>query len=163
MVYTDLRGSLPSLTDLSPGDPTGALMLPIAFLANNTLCVTRLAGASSNEIIMVWNKLIRFVSGEKIYYGQPIEAEGLDFQKAASGRSIRARVLAVPNGIFGPGVAETGELLTVDKLLAPLARSDVPAIKCIGLNYKKHSQSRNLATPCAIVLNDMASLFYEQY
>jgi hypothetical protein len=33
----------------------------------------------------------------------------------------------------------TEEVVTVKQLLGPLAQADVPILRCVGLNYAKHS------------------------
>lgn len=102
-----------------------------------------------------WSRLIRFTSGGQTHYGEPTEYPE-DFQKAVAAGQIQAKVISAPNGIFGPGVKVTDEVLPVEKLLCPIDRRDCPSIKCIGLNYKKHSacpvcHRKQLLLLCAVL------------
>ncbi|KAL7004237.1 hypothetical protein EMMF5_006243 [Cystobasidiomycetes sp. EMM_F5] len=88
-----------------------------------------------------WDRLIRFESGSRTLYGQPVfstSTTASNFHEAARAGRLEAQVLNAPNGIFGPGLEVSSETVKVDKLLCPLDRRDVPSIRCIVLNYKKH-------------------------
>lgn len=85
-----------------------------------------------------WNRLIRFESKGSTYYGEPDSTEA-DLQAQVAKGGVKATVIDAPNGIFGAGAKKTDKVLPVEKLLCPLSRADVPSIRCIGLNYKKHS------------------------
>ena len=41
--------------------------------------------------------------------------------------------------IFTGKTKVTDEIATVKELLGPLAQEDVPILRCVGLNYAKHS------------------------
>ncbi|CAG8466629.1 2091_t:CDS:2 [Diversispora eburnea] len=49
--------------------------------------------------------------------------------------------------IFKENVKVTSDIIRVKKLLAPLDRSQVPIIRCIGLNYKEHAKETNQKIP----------------
>lgn len=94
-----------------------------------------------------WDRLIRFESGSRTLYGQPVfstSTTASNFHEAARAGRLEAQVLNAPNGIFGPGLEVSSETVKVDKLLCPLDRRDVPSIRCIVLNYKKHSECNRL-------------------
>ncbi|RCK66978.1 Fumarylacetoacetate hydrolase domain-containing protein 2 [Candida viswanathii] len=97
---------------------------------------------------MSWKRLIRFVAQDgKIYRGEPI-LTGSDYdvgRKFLDGEQIQARVIQGDN-IFEDAVV-TDQVLDVKKLLGPLAQSDVPIVKCIGLNYSKHIEESGIPKP----------------
>src|SRR5687768_1409981 len=66
-------------------------------------------------------RIIRFLSGGKTHHGQPIDDR--------TARRIDGDILS---GEF----RVTGDVLKVEKLLAPLVPTD---ILCIGLNYREHA------------------------
>lgn len=89
----------------------------------------------------VWSRLIRFTprgDDSRIVYGEALN-DFEDIGKAAEAGKLRARILRVPSSIFLENVELTDEEVDVGKLLGPLSMSDVTDIKCIGLNYTKHS------------------------
>lgn len=97
---------------------------------------------------MSWKRLIRFVAQDgKIYRGEPI-LKGNDYDVGRmflEGEKIQARVIKGDN-IFQNSVV-TDDILDVKKLLGPLAQSDVPIVKCIGLNYSKHIEESGIPKP----------------
>jgi 2-keto-4-pentenoate hydratase/2-oxohepta-3-ene-1,7-dioic acid hydratase in catechol pathway len=74
-------------------------------------------------------KIIRFLSGGKIYWGQPADVN---------------RAQRIEGSLFEPQKHATGEWLPIDKLLAPLVPVD---ILCIGSNYKDHIIESNAEWP----------------
>ena len=91
---------------------------------------------------MTWERLIRFVGDDdKVHFG---EAQREDVEKIGSlvqSNDLYAREL-VGHNVFSLKLSE--KHLHVKKLLGPLEPSDVPIIRCIGLNYTKHSWSQRL-------------------
>ncbi len=73
-------------------------------------------------------RIIRFISGQKILFGRPIDAKSAH------------RIEGVPPGPFGV----TGEVVPITQLLAPLIPTD---ILCIGLNYRQHASESGSALP----------------
>jgi 2-keto-4-pentenoate hydratase/2-oxohepta-3-ene-1,7-dioic acid hydratase in catechol pathway len=73
-------------------------------------------------------KIIRFVSGGKVYQGQQVDEK-------------RAR--PIEGDLFGQYRVGNSEL-NVDKLLAPVVPAD---ILCIGLNYREHAAESGSAIP----------------
>ncbi|KAF9894107.1 hypothetical protein FE257_009080 [Aspergillus nanangensis] len=96
---------------------------------------------------MSWERLIRFRDAAgTVRFGEPIigndDVSLLD-ESVAKG-SLQARCLE-GSDIFS--LAPTSETVTVSELLAPLSPSDVPIIKCVGLNYMKHIQEGGRTPP----------------
>lgn len=92
---------------------------------------------------MSWSRLIRFstLDAPDILYGEPVAEDYTDIGKLADEGKLQARV--VEYGIEGPlskTARVTDQTVKVDKLYGPLDQSTCTDIKCIGLNYKKHSQ-----------------------
>jgi hypothetical protein len=93
-----------------------------------------------------WSHLIRFQSNGETHYGDAVFPEGSDPTDVASiaeaGR-LQARIIGGdgnPISISDPAVKVTDKTVPVQKLLSPLTREQVPIIRCIGLNYMKHSE-----------------------
>ncbi|KAI7876442.1 hypothetical protein K492DRAFT_239737 [Lichtheimia hyalospora FSU 10163] len=88
---------------------------------------------------VVWNRLIRFVdTNDKTYYGEPIVPfDNVTVDQLLADGTLEAKV------ITGDPLTEsaviTDQVVKVAKLLAPLAQTDIPIIKCVGLNYKAHT------------------------
>src|SRR5213596_441481 len=73
-------------------------------------------------------RIIRFLSGGKTYFGQPID------ERAAR---------RIEGDLFGTFTV-TSDTLKVEKLLAPLIPAD---IFCIGLNYRDHAAESKSELP----------------
>lgn len=81
---------------------------------------------------------------------------GDDLPEALKAGTLTAREL-VGKDMFN--AVPTGQVLSVHKLLGPLAAEDVPIIRAIGLNYSKHSTSSlsYYPLPWLLVWTDMSS------
>jgi 2-keto-4-pentenoate hydratase/2-oxohepta-3-ene-1,7-dioic acid hydratase in catechol pathway len=90
----------------------------------------------------VWNRLIRFVDPDNnIRFGEPIVDEAtpqLTVDKLFGNGTLQANL--IEGDIFSSEAIVTDQVVKVSKLLAPLSREQIPIIKCVGLNYKAHSQ-----------------------
>jgi len=89
-----------------------------------------------------WKRLIRFESTDgKILRGEPIlPSPDFDVGSTTEKTGLKAKVISVANNdIFDPDTKVTNEEVTVKKLLGPVTTEEVPIIRCIGLNFKKHS------------------------
>jgi 2-keto-4-pentenoate hydratase/2-oxohepta-3-ene-1,7-dioic acid hydratase in catechol pathway len=75
-------------------------------------------------------RIIRFLSGGKVYTGQAIDEQ-----------SQQARRI---DGDLFSDYRVTDEVLTVEKLLAPIVPTD---LLCIGLNYRDHAAESGSAIP----------------
>ena len=89
-----------------------------------------------------WKRLIRFESTDgKVLRGEPIlPSPDFDVGSTTEETGLKAKVISVANNdIFDPETKVTNEEVTVKKLLGPVTTEEVPIIRCIGLNFKKHS------------------------
>ncbi len=87
-----------------------------------------------------WNRLIRFIAEEdgNIYYGEPIlPEEQYDVGRSPAG-SLRAKNIS--GNPLHTSCVVTESQMTVRQLLSPLSREVVPAVRCIGGNYKTHRE-----------------------
>ena len=85
-----------------------------------------------------WNRLIRFVATDgRTLYGEPIlPSPDFDLGDTNEQTGLRAKVVAGRDLYDTTGETKvTDEVVTVKTLLGPLAQSDVPILRCIGLNY----------------------------
>jgi len=92
---------------------------------------------------LAWKRLIRFVAADgEICHGEPVDPS-VDVGTATI---VKTRVL---HG------SDIWELQTTDRvvdvrakdILGPLAESDVPIIRCVGLNYMKHIKEAGRTPP----------------
>lgn len=89
-----------------------------------------------------WDRLIRFVATDgRELRGQPIlPSSEFDVGTTTEATGLKAKVISVANGdIFDVATKVTEEEVTVKKLLGPVTVDEVPIIRCIGLNFIKHS------------------------
>lgn len=89
-----------------------------------------------------WDRLIRFVATDgRELRGQPIlPSPDFDIGTTTEETQLKANVISVQNNdIFDPATKVTDEVVTVKKLLGPVTQDEVPIIRCIGLNFIKHS------------------------
>ena len=89
---------------------------------------------------MAWQRLIKFKDSQgQIHYGEPVINDADELTEKLAAYELKAVVLD------GSGIANlhpTGDTVEVTELLGPLTPADVPSVKCIGLNYTKHSNCR---------------------
>ena len=90
----------------------------------------------------VWTRLIRFRSVDgRILNGEPIlPTNDYDLGQMTVKDGLQARVI-VGEDIFAVdgSTTVTDEVVDVERLIGPLDAAKVPVIRCIGLNYAKHS------------------------
>lgn len=93
---------------------------------------------------VVWDRLIRFIVADgRVLRGQPIlPSPDFDLGKIPEGTKLQARVI-VGDDIYDTSgrTRVSDEVVVVEKLLGPLAQSDVDILRCVGLNYAKHSMT----------------------
>lgn len=93
---------------------------------------------------VIWDRLIRFISIDgRVLYGEPIlPTNAIDLGQLTDETELSATVVA-KDDIFSETETEGSrkEIVRVAKLLGPLAASDVPILRCVGLNYAKHGMS----------------------
>lgn len=92
-----------------------------------------------------WKRLIRFRALDgRILRGEPIlPAENkIDLGLITEADQLQARVIQGQDiyDITGETIV-TDEVVIVKQILSPLAPGDVPILRCVGLNYAKHSMS----------------------
>lgn len=89
---------------------------------------------------MSWDRIIRFegVDG-KVAFGEPIITadEVFSVQELAEKGQLKAKYFGGAD-VFS--VQATDKLVEVKSLLPCLMADDVPIVKCVGLNYMKHSK-----------------------
>ncbi|KAK6341486.1 hypothetical protein TWF696_008559 [Orbilia brochopaga] len=117
---------------------------------------TRKELADSARIVRVraamtanWTRLIRFIAEEdgQEHLGN-VDADTDVGVAVRDGRTVTARAV---NGTAFDGTV-TDKTLTVARLLSPLAMSEVPIIRCLGLNYRDHAAEAKLPIPTDPVL-----------
>jgi len=97
-----------------------------------------------------WQRLIRFESTDgKVLYGEPIlPSADFDLGTITEKAELKAKIIEGSDLFDISGKTKvTEQTATVKKLLGPLAQSDVPIVRCIGLNYAKHSSSPSQHLP----------------
>lgn len=90
-----------------------------------------------------WKRLIRFIATDgRLLRGEPIlpnPTTDLGFITASD--KLQARVLEGEDIYDTTGKTHlTEEVVTVQTILGPLAQTEVPILRCVGLNYAKHSK-----------------------
>ena len=91
---------------------------------------------------VVWERLIRFVATDgRVLRGEPIlPSPDFDIGNTKEETRLQARVIDGSDVYDTTGATKvTDEVVTVKTLLGPLAQEDVPILRCVGLNYAKHS------------------------
>ena len=91
---------------------------------------------------LTWKRLIRFISTDgRTLRGEPIlPSEAFDLGSTTEETRLQAKVISGDDiyNTFGE-TKVTDEVVTVKRLLGPLTPGEVPLLRCIGLNYAKHS------------------------
>lgn len=97
--------------------------------------------STSSHILILTQRLIRFLARDgRTHYGDAILPTGVtDIAKTTKARLITG-------DIFGAHTV-TDTVLDVQKLLSPLARSDVHTVRCLGLNYAQHAKEAGMPLP----------------
>jgi hypothetical protein len=87
---------------------------------------------------MAWARLIRFTDSEgKSHFGEPEISDSIQLSEHLQNDQLYAFELL---GDSPFRLSPSGRRLQVKKLLGILRPEDVPIIKCVGLNYIKHSK-----------------------
>lgn len=91
-----------------------------------------------------WTRLVRFEAANgKVYNGEPIVSDKDDIGKLAKAGTLKAKIIT-GDDIYSDNAKVTDEVVDVKTLLGPLTVEQVPIIRCVGLNYMKHSTSSPL-------------------
>ncbi|KIW83637.1 hypothetical protein Z517_02883 [Fonsecaea pedrosoi CBS 271.37] len=97
-----------------------------------------------------WTRLIRFVATDgRVLRGEPIlPSEDFDLGNVTEADQLKAKVIVGDDIFDTTGQTKvTDEVVTVKKLLGPLAREEVPILRCVGLNYAKHIKEAGRQPP----------------
>ncbi|KXJ90069.1 hypothetical protein Micbo1qcDRAFT_189219 [Microdochium bolleyi] len=97
-----------------------------------------------------WQRLIRFVAADgRTLRGEPILPDpNFDLGFTTEETGLKAKVITGEDIYDTTGKTKvTDEIVTVKKLLGPLAQSDVPLLRCIGLNYISHIKETGRKMP----------------
>lgn len=88
-----------------------------------------------------WSRLIRFAADDgRETFGEPVVDGDKDFDARVAANDLWAVELT---GAASPvGALTRGDKIHVKELRQLLRPADVPIIRCIGLNYMKHSEAR---------------------
>lgn len=89
-----------------------------------------------------WNRLVRFIAAEdsKIYQGEPVYPEGKDGDSFDIGKEYQGlKVKLLTGDIYGEN-SLSEETKTIKKLLSPIGKEQATLVRCVGLNYVKHSE-----------------------
>jgi hypothetical protein len=90
---------------------------------------------------MAWSRLIRFLDDEhNITYGEPCIGSVAEFEENLENGNLFAAEL-VGSEVFA--LSSTGRQVHVQRILGILTADDASIIRCIGLNYMKHSEFHN--------------------
>lgn len=92
---------------------------------------------------LAWNRLIRFVATDgRILRGDPIlPSPDFDLGDTTEDSKLQARVIIGADIYDDTGITRVSdEVVTVKRLLGPLTAADVDILRCVGLNYAKHSK-----------------------
>ncbi|KAF2206027.1 hypothetical protein GQ43DRAFT_944 [Delitschia confertaspora ATCC 74209] len=83
-----------------------------------------------------------WTSGENYHYGEPILPPSTTFiEKAKQARIIKGNP-------FNPKEhSVTREIAPIDTLLTPILKSNINAVRCLGLNYYPHARESKLPIP----------------
>ena len=92
-----------------------------------------------------WKRLIRFEDTQgRILHGEPIlPSSDFDVGKVVDADGLKAKVIAGSDIFDTTGeTSVSDEEVSVKKNFSPLKPKDVPILRCVGLNYAKHSKSK---------------------
>ncbi|KAM5354982.1 hypothetical protein ACJ41O_001628 [Fusarium nematophilum] len=95
-----------------------------------------------------FSRLVRFVpksDPNKILIGQPVSDEENIGAGLYKGDGIQVKVFS-GTSVLNLG-EKTGAVETIERVLSPLATSEVGTIRCIGLNYKQHAHEVGMPLP----------------
>ncbi|RGP70031.1 hypothetical protein FSPOR_4323 [Fusarium sporotrichioides] len=99
---------------------------------------------------VAWQRLIRFVSTDgRLLRGEPIlPTPDFDLGNITEETKLQARIIEGDDIYDTTGVTRvTDEVVTVKTLLGPIAASEVPILRCVGLNYATHIREAGRKTP----------------
>jgi hypothetical protein len=92
---------------------------------------------------VAWKRLIRFEAADgRILYGEPnLPSDDYDLGHMKGNDKLTAYVIKGQDIFSEAGdTYVSSELVGVKKILGPLTTTEVPILRCVGLNYAKHSE-----------------------
>ena len=92
---------------------------------------------------VAWKRLIRFEATDgRILYGEPIlPSEEYDLGLVNVDDNLTAKIIKGQDIFSEAGDTHVSDEITgVKKVLGPLTAAEVPILRCVGLNYAKHSE-----------------------
>ena len=92
---------------------------------------------------VAWTRAIRFITTDgRTLVGEPIlPSDDYVLGQDREPQGLQAKVIVGDDLYDTTGATRvTDEVVSVKRLLGPLKQSDVPILRCIGLNYLKHSE-----------------------
>ncbi|KAJ6781281.1 hypothetical protein PWT90_05040 [Aphanocladium album] len=102
-------------------------------------------GVYCGSNMAAWSRLVRFQAADGTEkFGDLLIEDEQELASKLQNNNLKAVELQ-GHGPFGPFVR--GKEFTIAKLLPALRKSDVPIIRCIGLNYMKHIQEGGRKPP----------------
>ncbi|KAF4446094.1 hypothetical protein F53441_10243 [Fusarium austroafricanum] len=99
---------------------------------------------------VAWERAIRFIATDgRTLRGEPIlPSPDFDLGNTTEDTKLQAKVIEGDDLYDTTGRTKvTAEVVTVKKLLGPLEPSDVPILRCIGLNYASHIRETGRKPP----------------
>ncbi|BCS08279.1 fumarylacetoacetate hydrolase family protein [Aspergillus luchuensis IFO 4308] len=101
-----------------------------------------------SKVASTFSRLVRFVpksNPSKVLIGEPVDA-AVDVGLAVyQGKDVAVRPFS-GSSVLSPG-QKTDSTETIERILSPLAQSEVGSIRCIGLNYVSHAAEMKLSIP----------------
>jgi hypothetical protein len=98
---------------------------------------------SNAAMKLPWQRLIRFETVDGIVLrGEPILPHpDFDLGYVTEKDHLQARLIVGEDALDETGATlVSDEVVMVKRILSPLAPSEVPIVRCVGLNYMKHSK-----------------------
>jgi len=99
---------------------------------------------------LAWERLIRFIATDgRTLRGEPIlHSPDLDLGNVTESTGLKAKVISGDDIYSTTGSCKvTDEIVTVKTIIGPLIPSDVPILRCVGLNYAKHIREAKRTPP----------------
>ncbi|GLI74554.1 hypothetical protein PoHVEF18_002798 [Penicillium ochrochloron] len=101
-----------------------------------------------SKIASTFSRLVRFVpksNPAKVLIGEPVDPQ-VDVGLAVyQGKEVAVRPFS-GSSVLNPGQV-IGSTETIERILSPLAQSEVGSIRCVGLNYVSHAKEMSLPIP----------------
>lgn len=92
---------------------------------------------------VAWQRLIRFEAADgRVLFGEPIlPADDFDIGQVTDKYGMAAKIIKGQDIFSESGdTYVSDEVAAIKKLLGPLTMAEVPILRCVGLNYAKHSE-----------------------